>query len=204
MGLSAQPDTGDNGIHASASPFEGLAERLNWCGAQLETDTFGKKLLAAGVPTETIMAYTQDPQVSFDGEMTSLFDLLEDTDADECCEKAAKAEMPEVVKTPAPAVVKAPAPAVEAAEEAPAPAPAEVPVPAAAAAESSSSSGAGSGTYSLEEITSSSLPEDVDSANKELSLHDDKFQELFGMDKEAFQKLPQWKRGNLKKKHGLF
>jgi hypothetical protein len=91
MGLSAQPDTGDNGIHASASPFEGLAERLNWCGAQLETDTFGKKLLATGVPTETIMAYTQDPQVSFDGEMTSLFDLLEDTDADECCKKMFKA-----------------------------------------------------------------------------------------------------------------
>merc|ERR1712151_328156 len=27
LGLSAAPNTGDNGVHASASPFEGLAER---------------------------------------------------------------------------------------------------------------------------------------------------------------------------------
>lgn len=29
-GLAAQPNTGDNCVHASASPFEGLAERMNW------------------------------------------------------------------------------------------------------------------------------------------------------------------------------
>ena len=30
LGLKAEPDVGDNGVHASASPFEALAERLNW------------------------------------------------------------------------------------------------------------------------------------------------------------------------------
>jgi hypothetical protein len=29
-GLAAVPNTGDNCVHASASPFEGLAERMNW------------------------------------------------------------------------------------------------------------------------------------------------------------------------------
>ena len=37
LGLAAEPDTGDNGVHASASPFEALAERVNWLGANLET-----------------------------------------------------------------------------------------------------------------------------------------------------------------------
>ncbi len=30
LGLKAIPDGGDNGVHASASPFEALAERMNW------------------------------------------------------------------------------------------------------------------------------------------------------------------------------
>ena len=30
LGLNAEPNVGDNGVHASASPFEALAERLNW------------------------------------------------------------------------------------------------------------------------------------------------------------------------------
>jgi hypothetical protein len=29
LGLSSEPNVGDNGVHASASPFEGLAERCN-------------------------------------------------------------------------------------------------------------------------------------------------------------------------------
>jgi len=29
-GLKYEPNTGDNCVHASASPFEGLAERMNW------------------------------------------------------------------------------------------------------------------------------------------------------------------------------
>jgi hypothetical protein len=30
LGLQSPPNVGDNGVHASASPFEGLAERMNW------------------------------------------------------------------------------------------------------------------------------------------------------------------------------
>ena len=36
------------GMHASASPFEGLAERANWLEAEIKDDAFGKQLLAAG------------------------------------------------------------------------------------------------------------------------------------------------------------
>jgi hypothetical protein len=35
QGLKEVPNVGDNGVHASASPFEALAERLNWLGARL-------------------------------------------------------------------------------------------------------------------------------------------------------------------------
>jgi len=88
LGLSAEPNVGDNGVHASASPFEALAERLNWMGATLETDAFGKAMLAAGIPKDTIMAWTKDPQVMFEGKKASLFDLLEDLDYDDCLKKA--------------------------------------------------------------------------------------------------------------------
>jgi nucleoside diphosphate kinase len=88
LGLKAEPNVGDNGVHASASPFEALAERLNWCGAKLETDAFGKAMLDSGIPKDTIMAWTKDPQVNFEGKKASLFDLLEDLDYDECLAKA--------------------------------------------------------------------------------------------------------------------
>merc|ERR1719230_1407617 len=45
LGLSAEPNVGDNGVHASASPFEALAERMNWLGVSLEEDSFGKAML---------------------------------------------------------------------------------------------------------------------------------------------------------------
>ena len=79
---------GDNGVHASASPFEALAERLNWMGAKLEDDAFGQAMISAGIPKDTIMAWTKDPQVPFDGKKASLFDLLEDLDYDDCLAKA--------------------------------------------------------------------------------------------------------------------
>lgn len=87
LGLAAEPDTGDNGIHASASPFEALVERMNWVGADLQTDDFGKQILAAGVPAYMMTEFSQDPQVMYSGEKTSLFDLLEDIDASACAQK---------------------------------------------------------------------------------------------------------------------
>ena len=88
---------GDNGVHASASPFEGLAERLNWCGADLATDSFGQALLQSGVPAKMITNWTIDPQVAYlDGSKGSLFDSLEDMDAPEClakCKELTKANV---------------------------------------------------------------------------------------------------------------
>ena len=48
--VTLSEDTGDNGVHASASPFEALAERSNWLRASVSKDAFGKALLASGIP----------------------------------------------------------------------------------------------------------------------------------------------------------
>lgn len=89
LGLRSLPDTGNNGVHASASPFEGLAERANWLGQDISTDLFGRAMLSAGVSADTIKAWFSDPQVSYpEGGRGSLFDALEDMDADEVLRKS--------------------------------------------------------------------------------------------------------------------
>lgn len=90
LGLETQPNTGENGVHASASSFEGLCERCNWLGAALSTDPFGMALVAHGVPQQTIQAWMTDPPVNIDGKLMSIFDHLEDTDGKECLERCAK------------------------------------------------------------------------------------------------------------------
>lgn len=88
LGLKAAPDTSDNGVHASASPFEGLSERLNWLSVDVKDDVFGSQLLQAGVTKDMIQAWTIDPQVNLgDGQKGSLFDNLEDTNAEDCLAK---------------------------------------------------------------------------------------------------------------------
>lgn len=87
LGLEAQPDTGDNSVHASASPFEGLAERANWLDLDIAQDAFGKAMIGAGVSKETIIQWSQDPPVEFEGKKQSLFDLLEDIDSSDCISK---------------------------------------------------------------------------------------------------------------------
>jgi hypothetical protein len=82
-------------VHASASPFEALAERVNWLGKSIEEDSFGKGLLAKGVPMETIKKWSEDAQVSVEGETKdgktmSIFDALEDLDADTSLAKVSK------------------------------------------------------------------------------------------------------------------
>jgi hypothetical protein len=90
LGLPGEPNVGDNGVHASASPFEGVAERLNWLGVQCKQDSYCKSLLRAGIKNETINAWSVDPQVKIDasGKKGSLFDQLEDMDAQTCIDKA--------------------------------------------------------------------------------------------------------------------
>ena len=94
LGLKAQPTTGENGVHASASPFEACAEMNNWLGMPFADTAFGAALLDAGISEETIKAWSVDPQVSYGVPSmritASLFDTLEDSDADRC---AAMCEM---------------------------------------------------------------------------------------------------------------
>lgn len=88
LGLKSVPNKGDNGVHASASPFEGLAEKNNWLEISIADDAFGASLLAAGLTEETIKAWSVDPRVTLpDGSKGSVFDALEDMDVSECLEK---------------------------------------------------------------------------------------------------------------------
>ena len=87
LGLKSVPNTGDNGVHASASPFEGLAERNNWLNIPAEADLFGARLIAeTGISKEKIAEWSVDPQVNG----KSIFDQLEDTDSDECIARMKK------------------------------------------------------------------------------------------------------------------
>jgi len=88
LGLSSEPNVGDNGVHASASPFEGLAERMNWLEKRCTQDSYCKALVRAGVKEATIKAWSVDPQVKIDGgKKGSLFDQLEDLNVTACTEK---------------------------------------------------------------------------------------------------------------------
>jgi nucleoside diphosphate kinase len=92
LGLTAEPSVGDNAVHASASPFEGLAERMNWLGVKCRDDSYCSALVQAGIPETLITEWTRDPQVvvSEDKKKKSLFDSLEDQDAKSCLESAQK------------------------------------------------------------------------------------------------------------------
>jgi len=89
LSLGACPTTGNNSMHASASPLEALAERRNWLSVQTGDDFFGRALLASGMTQKTIESWCQDPLVKSEGEDKSLFDLLEDLDARDCLRKCA-------------------------------------------------------------------------------------------------------------------
>lgn len=84
LGLKQKPNVGDNGVHASASPFEALAERANWLQVDVKDDSFGQQLIKSGISEKTIKHWSVDPQVKGG----SLFDALEDLDSDECVAKA--------------------------------------------------------------------------------------------------------------------
>ena len=65
LGLESKPDTGDNGVHASASWFEALLERVNWLGYRADREPFGKFMLKVGVSPIVIKEWSDDPQVTF-------------------------------------------------------------------------------------------------------------------------------------------
>ena len=88
LGLESEPTKGDNGVHASASPLEGLAEKANWLGIDIENDPFGKALLDSGITKAMIKAWSVDPLVNLDdGSQGSIFDTLEDLNVEECIAK---------------------------------------------------------------------------------------------------------------------
>jgi len=97
LGLESEPNTGDNAVHASASPFEGLAERTNWLASKFEVedtngkqDPFAKLMVAKGITPEMIKAWSVDPQVVLvkgEPKTGSLFDQVEDMDCDACLDK---------------------------------------------------------------------------------------------------------------------
>merc|ERR1711907_275011 len=98
LGLSAQPDTGDNGMHGSASPFEALAECVNWLEKDVLKEDFGAALINASVPEATIKEWSVDPQVELpDGSKGSLFDAVEDAAPAEEAAPAEQAVVEEVV-----------------------------------------------------------------------------------------------------------
>ncbi|KAJ8609327.1 hypothetical protein CTAYLR_009116 [Chrysophaeum taylorii] len=90
LGLAAEPNTGDNGVHASASPLEGLAEKMNWLEIDPADDPFGAYILNAGLGEATLRQWVLDPVLTLeDGSRGSLFDALEDKDASPCAAKIA-------------------------------------------------------------------------------------------------------------------
>ena len=95
LGLPTKPTTGQNGVHASASPVDALLERSNWLGQTIPDDPFGKGLLAAGVPLDAILQWKTDPQVTVEGTTSegktiSVFETLENLDADTSLETVSK------------------------------------------------------------------------------------------------------------------
>jgi len=88
LGLKEVPNVGDNGVHASASPFEAFAERNNWLKIPIGKDKFGRMMLSEDMSVDTIKAWSVDPQVNIgDGKKGSIFDQLEDMDVDACLSK---------------------------------------------------------------------------------------------------------------------
>ena len=78
LGLSEVPNVADNGIHASAGPLEGLAERMVWLSSSLSSDAFTVAAVAAGATESTLLDFVGNPVVTLDGQTAPVFDILED------------------------------------------------------------------------------------------------------------------------------
>jgi hypothetical protein len=61
-----------------------------------------------------------------------------------------------------------------------------------------------SAKYTFEQLSAASLPDGVDSTQKEQYLLDAEFNTRFGMSRAEFNALPAWKRSAAKKKAGLY
>jgi len=88
LGLRSEPKVGDNVVHASASPFEAMLERANWTGTPFLADPFGRELLDRGVSERVLKHWATDPIVNHGDQRSSLFDLFENLNSNECVEIA--------------------------------------------------------------------------------------------------------------------
>eukprot|EP00929_Paragymnodinium_shiwhaense_P123720 TRINITY_DN9791_c0_g1_i3.p1 TRINITY_DN9791_c0_g1~~TRINITY_DN9791_c0_g1_i3.p1 ORF type:complete len:1799 (-),score=467.66 TRINITY_DN9791_c0_g1_i3:356-5752(-) len=86
LAIDPMPSLANNCVHASASPLEGLLERMNWLGWSAAEDIFGQRLLAAGIDDETLAHWALDPKLDEDVApgANSIFSVMEDADADRC------------------------------------------------------------------------------------------------------------------------
>jgi hypothetical protein len=91
LGLPRACSGSENGVHASASPLEGLGEKMNWLRKAAADEPFGSALLRHGLSEERISAWCCDCRVKLDadGNEGGLFDALEDIDAPDCIAKCA-------------------------------------------------------------------------------------------------------------------
>jgi len=89
LGLPSAPDSSSNTVHASASPFESLAERINWLGGAISEDAFGSALLQRGMDEARVKEWFNDPRVTQENktEQKSIYDSVEDLDVEDCLEK---------------------------------------------------------------------------------------------------------------------
>uniref|UniRef100_A0A7S2D7U9 Nucleoside-diphosphate kinase n=1 Tax=Florenciella parvula TaxID=236787 RepID=A0A7S2D7U9_9STRA len=84
LGMPGCPNVGENVVHASAGPLEGLKERCVWLGLNTETDPFGQKLAEviwsseAGDTMERLLA---DDTFEFAGVSMGAFDLTENKES---------------------------------------------------------------------------------------------------------------------------
>ncbi|CUF98075.1 Hypothetical protein, putative [Bodo saltans] len=93
LGLKTQPDTADNGIHASAGPLEGFAERAIWLGTKPTDDLFAKVALQCGCSTIVLLHWASNPVVTLpSGKEGYAFDLLEDTQTTDAVRALVSAE----------------------------------------------------------------------------------------------------------------
>jgi len=83
LGLDEEPNVGQNGVHASAGPIEGLRERVVWTDASVHEDKFGKAVLDAGIPKDLLESWLNNERVTINGEEGNAYDLLEDINSTE-------------------------------------------------------------------------------------------------------------------------
>lgn len=84
MGKQAESDAGALyfPLHASASAFEGFANRSAWLGTRCRDDQYCRKLLGAGIKEGTVEYWLRSPEVMLpSGRRGTVFEALKGTDA---------------------------------------------------------------------------------------------------------------------------